>query len=151
MICDAAAGRTTVIPCDPEFAYHYVYVDDVADALIAALEAERLQHFEYIVDGGEPMVMRGDRGNRAGAIPNARIELVAGADYAPDVQTRFDISRIATDLGWRPRFDLRRGIGAYRRRHAGGGRIEQSTPRPGTEETRRPAACRKSLGVGGSR
>ena len=115
MIRDAAAGRPTVIPCDPEFAYHYVYVDDVADALIAALEAERLPHFEYIVDGGEPMVMPQIAEIARAAIPNARIELIPGADYAPDVQTRFDISRIATDLGWRPRFDLRRGIGAYRR------------------------------------
>ena len=115
MIRDAAAGRTTVIPCDPEFAYHYVYVDDVADALIAALEAERLSNFEYIVDGGEPMVMPEIAEIARAAIPNARIELVPGADYAPDVQTRFDISRIATDLGWRPRFDLRRGIEAYRR------------------------------------
>jgi UDP-glucuronate 4-epimerase len=115
MIRDAAAGRASVIACDPQFMYHYVYVDDVAEALIAALEAEELPNMEYIVDGGEPMTMPEIAEHAHDVIPGLKVELVTGADYAPDVQTRFDIRRIADDLGWRPRFDLRRGIAAYRR------------------------------------
>ena len=30
------------IPCDPDFVYHYVYVDDVAEAIATALETARL-------------------------------------------------------------------------------------------------------------
>ena len=40
IIRDAAAARTTEIPCDPDFIYHYVHVDDVAEAIAAGLEAE---------------------------------------------------------------------------------------------------------------
>jgi UDP-glucuronate 4-epimerase len=115
MIRDAEAGRTTVIPCDPEFLYHYVYVEDVADALVAALEATELPHMEYIVDGGEPITMPGVVEAARAVLAGPQVNLVAGADYAPDVQTRFDIRRIASDLDWRPRFKLRQGIAAYRR------------------------------------
>jgi UDP-glucuronate 4-epimerase len=39
---------------------------------------------------------------------------VPGADDVPDVQTTFDVSRIARDLGWRPRLDLAKGLRSYR-------------------------------------
>ena len=113
MIRDAAAGRTTVIACAPDFLYHYVYVDDVAQALITALEVETLPHFEYNVDAGQPMPMQAIAEIARSVIPGARIELAPGVDDVADVQTGFDISRIAADLDWRPRFDLARGIDAY--------------------------------------
>jgi UDP-glucose 4-epimerase len=47
------------------------------------------------------------------AIAGANPRLVAGADDVPDVQTTFDVSRIAADLAWRPRFDLASGLKAY--------------------------------------
>ena len=37
IIRDANAGRPTQIPADPQFAYHYVHVEDVAGAIGAAL------------------------------------------------------------------------------------------------------------------
>ncbi len=48
LIRDAAAGRETEIPCDPAFLYHYVYADDVAEAIVsraggAAAGASRIQ------------------------------------------------------------------------------------------------------------
>jgi len=45
------------IPCDPGFVYHYVYVDDVADAIITALEAPKLVHREYNIGSGEALTM----------------------------------------------------------------------------------------------
>jgi nucleoside-diphosphate-sugar epimerase len=48
------------------------------------------------------------------AVPGAAVRLALGADDVPDVQTAFDVSRIARDLGWRPRLDLSSGLKSYR-------------------------------------
>ena len=48
------------------------------------------------------------------AVPGAAVRLAPGADDAPDVQTAFDVSRIARDLGWRPRLDLSSGLKSHR-------------------------------------
>jgi UDP-glucose 4-epimerase len=113
IIRDARDGRTTRIPCDPAFPFHYVYVDDVAMALVLALEADRLPHPTYLVDAGMPMTMPEVVAAARTVLPNARIELVPGADAVSDVQMAFDSSLIAADLGWRPRFDLAAGIRGY--------------------------------------
>ena len=113
MIRDASAGRTTVLPCDPAFPFHYVYVADVASALIAALEAKTLPSLEYNVDAGQPMTMPEIAAIARDVIPGVRIELVPGVDEVSDQQARFDISRIGAELAWRPQFDLRRGIARY--------------------------------------
>jgi len=113
LIRDAAAGETTEIPCDPEFLYHYVYVDDVVEAQIAALTADRFSFSAYNVGSGEALTMPQIAQIARAAIPGAHPTLVAGADDVPDVQTTFDVSRIAADLRWRPRFDLASGLKAY--------------------------------------
>lgn len=113
LIRDAAAGETTEIPCDPEFLYHYVYVDDVVEAQIAALTADEFSFSEYNVGSGEALTMPQIAEIARAAIAGADPRLVAGADDVPDVQTTFDVSRIAADLAWRPRFDLASGLKAY--------------------------------------
>jgi UDP-glucose 4-epimerase len=113
LIHDAAAGGTTEIPCDLEFRYHYVYVDDVVAAQIAALTAGALSFCAYNVGSGEALTMPQIAAIARAAIPGANPALVAGADDVPDVQTTFDVSRIAADLAWRPRFDLASGLKAY--------------------------------------
>ena len=113
ILLDSRAGRTTVIPCDPGFLFHYIYVDDVAAALIAALEAEHLPHLAYNVDAGTPMTMREVVTIASAVLPEASIELVPGSDAVADAQAGFDISLTAADLGWRPRFALAEGIRDY--------------------------------------
>src|ERR1700736_1776301 len=113
LIRDAAAGETTEIPCDPEFLYHYVYVDDVVEAQIAALTADEFSFSGYNVGSGEALTMPQIAEIARTAISGANPRLVAGADDVPDVQTAFDVSRIAADLNWRPRFDLASGLKAH--------------------------------------
>jgi UDP-glucuronate 4-epimerase len=115
LIRDAAAGEMTEIPCDPEFLYHYVYVDDVVEAQIAVLTADEFSFSAYNVGSGEALTMPQIAGIARTAIPGANPTLVAGADDVPDVQTAFDVSRIAADLAWRPRFDLASGLRAHQR------------------------------------
>jgi UDP-glucuronate 4-epimerase len=114
IIRDAIAGGVTEIQCDPQFMYHYVYVDDVAEALVVALEAKALPAREYNVGSGEALIMPEIAAVAREAIAGARIKLVPGADDVPDVQTAFDVTRIARDLGWRPRLDLAKGLRSYR-------------------------------------
>jgi UDP-glucuronate 4-epimerase len=114
MLVDAAAGRETVIPCDPEFVYHYVYVEDVAAAIIAALESPHLPSGEYNVGSGQASTMPQIAALASATMPEVRVRLVAGADDVPDIQTEFDCSLIARDLRWLPRFDIGAGVLAYR-------------------------------------
>jgi UDP-glucuronate 4-epimerase len=114
MLVEAAAGREAVIPCDPGFVYHYVYVEDVAGAIIAALEAPSLLSGEYNVGSGQATTMPEIVTLASAAMPEIRVRLVAGADDVADIQTEFDCSLITRDLGWSPRFDIGAGVLAYR-------------------------------------
>ncbi len=114
LIRNAARDVETELPDDPAFVYHYVYVDDVADALIALLEAPRLSGREYNVGSGQALTMPEIVRIAADALPGMRARLVPGSDDVPDRQTRFDIAAIARDHAWTPRHDLRSGIVAYR-------------------------------------
>jgi UDP-glucose 4-epimerase len=114
IIRNAETGKRTTIPCDPDFIYHYVHVDDVAEAIAAALTAPAFPRRSYNVGSGQALTMPQIAGIAADAIAGADIELVPGADDVPDVQTEFDISRIDRDLGWRPRLPLAAGLKSYR-------------------------------------
>lgn len=114
LIRDASNGVETEIPCDPAFVYHYVYVDDVAAAIAAALEAPDLPDREYNVGSGEALTMPQLLRAAASAIPSVRARVVPGQDDVPDRQTIFDVSAIARDLAWRPCHDLAGGLRAYR-------------------------------------
>ncbi len=120
LIRDAASGRETEIPCDPAFIYHYVYVDDVAGAIIAALDAPRLARREYNVGSGEALTMPQIVQAATDVLPGLRARLTPGEDDVPDRQTAFETALIGRDLGWHPRFGLQRGLTAYREAIAAG-------------------------------
>lgn len=113
MIRDADAGRVTEIACGADFPFHYVYVDDVADALAAALEAETIPAFGYTIGGPSALTMPQIAEVARQALPGARISIVPGEDDVPDVQTAFDLSLAKRDLGWAPRRDIAEGLRAY--------------------------------------
>jgi len=114
IIRDAKLGRVTEIPCDPDFAYHYIYVNDVAEALVEVLLASRdFGGRVYNVSGSAALTMPEIAAIAQRTVDGAQIRLVPGADEVPDVQREFDISRIAREVGWTPRFSLERGLEAY--------------------------------------
>jgi UDP-glucuronate 4-epimerase len=113
-IRDAEAARPTTIACAPDFQYHYVYVDDVAEAIAAALEANALPSRAYNVGGGAAMTMSQIADIARTTLEGSQIALVPGEDDVPDVQTVFDIGMIQRDLSWRPRFGIADGLLAYR-------------------------------------
>ena len=115
LIRDAAQGAVTEIPCDPQFRYHYVYVDDVVAAMLAVLDASALPHMEYNIGSREVTTMPELAEIARATVPGVNVRLVPGADDVPDVQAVFDIARAVADLGWRPRFKMADGIAAQLR------------------------------------
>jgi UDP-glucuronate 4-epimerase len=113
IILDEAAGRQTLIRCDPAFAYHYVHVDDLVGAIAAALAVDRPAHYAYNVTSGQVVTMPRLVEIAREVLPRANIGLLEGVDDAPEVQTDFDLSRIAADLNWRPSLTLEQGFPAY--------------------------------------
>ena len=112
LIRDARQDAVTEIPCDPQFRYHYVYVDDVVAAMLAVLDASALPHMEYNIGSQEVTTMPELAEIARTTVPGVNVRLVPGADDVPDVQAVFDIARAVADLGWRPRFKMADGIAA---------------------------------------
>jgi UDP-glucuronate 4-epimerase len=118
-LIDHAEGRTTIIPCDPEFGYHYLYVGDVVDAVAATLAAPVLRHAAYNVTSSEVLTMPQVAETISQILPLARIELVPGCDDAPEEQRDFALGRITADTDWQPNYPLARGFQDYMVRFTG--------------------------------
>lgn len=122
---DSFVDKTTIIPCDPTFPYHFLSVEDVAGATLAALAADKLDHATYNVGSGEVLTMDAVRRTILAVVPSARIELVEGRDPAPEVQNNFSLQRLAEDAGWRPQYPLAAGFADYYRRALVDGKVMQ--------------------------
>ena len=113
MIEDSRAGRLTTVPAAPGFLYHFVWVDDVARAIATALAAPSLPSRACNVGSGEAATMSEIIALARQALPGLRADMIPGADDVPDVQGRFDVSRIEAELGFRPNTRLAAGIPRY--------------------------------------
>ncbi|MDQ6434294.1 NAD(P)-dependent oxidoreductase [Mesorhizobium sp. LHD-90] len=113
MILDAQAERATPFPFGRDFYRQYVHVDDVATALVLALDAEKLPRRSYTITGGSYVTLAEVARTVKAALPQADITMGAGPDPIDDVQARFDISAAERDLGYRPRISLLDGIRSY--------------------------------------
>jgi nucleoside-diphosphate-sugar epimerase len=113
MILDAQAGRRTDFPFGRDFFRQYVHVDDVAAALVLALDAEKLPRRSYTITGGSYVTLSEVAATVKRVLPQADITMGAGPDPIDDLQARFDISTAERDLGYRPRISLEDGIRSY--------------------------------------
>jgi nucleoside-diphosphate-sugar epimerase len=113
MIEDARAGDPTHFPFGRDFFRQYVHVDDVADAILLALDAGGLRQSAYTITGGDYRTLGEVAEIVRKIVPSADITMEAGRDPIDDVQACFDISAAASDLGYRPRIELEEGIRSY--------------------------------------
>ncbi len=113
MITDALVGAPTRIPYGRGFHRQYIHVDDVAAALIAALERPKLSRRTYSVTGGTYLTFDEIAETVKRVLPQAEIELGEGPDPEDGIQPRFDISAAERDLGFRPILTFEEGVRQY--------------------------------------
>jgi len=98
----------------------YIYVEDVADAIVSLLRAPQLRHSAYNIACGVTASIRDMVGWAAEKVPGFRAEIVPAeeADIVQDPSLRdgmwgaYDISRIRAETGWKPR-PMRAALHAY--------------------------------------
>lgn len=113
MLIDAMAGNPTQLPYGLNFPRQYVHIDDVCDAMIAALDQPNLPQQAYNITGGSWLTLSEVAEAVMKVIPGARVEVALGDDPGDMWQARFDISAAERDLGYRPKISLEEGIRSY--------------------------------------
>lgn len=100
-------------PWGADFYRQYLYVDDAASALLAALDAIHCPASVYTATGGSYLTLAEVADTVRRVLGPADIRFAPGPDPLDDVQHRFDISAIANQLGFSPQYSLSQGIRAY--------------------------------------
>lgn len=123
MIRAGLAGTPFRKPHGTDTLRQYVHVEDIARALILAMDAASTGGRVFTVTDGSilPLPAVADIVRRF--VPDLRAEFGPGHDPEEDVQARFDLSAAARDLGYTPAVTLEDGIGRYvgwLRRHPAG-------------------------------
>jgi UDP-glucose 4-epimerase len=93
-----------------------VYVEDVAEGIVRAVLADRLEHDVYNVASGRGSTLRDFAAAVRQALPDAAIEVGPGLDYlnmGVDYYSVFDLTRARTDFGYEPQFSLAEGVQHY--------------------------------------
>ena len=111
MIEDALAGLPTKLDWGAGEHWPFVYVADIVDATVAALDAPKTSQYAYNVAGPDMPAVQRIAELVFESFPNASIEL--GSNLRRDKRGRFDMSAAANDLDWTPKWDINRGVKAY--------------------------------------
>lgn len=113
MVENALRKRETHIAHTANSRRQYVYVDDVADAVMQALERKKLPRLAYHVAGDSSLTLQEIADIVRGIVPGVRVTFgndPAGAQYRiRDV----DLSNAKNELGYFPRVSLKDGISRY--------------------------------------
>jgi UDP-glucose 4-epimerase len=111
----AVSGSPVSVPggdqCDD-----LIYVDDAAEALTLASLADAIPSQIYHIGSGELRTLSEFADAVRSLIPDAQIRVAPGLDYFDDDRypySLFSIERASRELGYRPRFGFRDGIGDY--------------------------------------
>jgi len=110
MIGNAVAGRPTVISGGSDRIMDCIYVRDLARAFVSAADTETLTSPAYNVGTGDPVTPGRFAATVKAAVPDARIEIGPGTDFAPGHYCVLDISRIHAELGFAPAWSLEAGV-----------------------------------------
>lgn len=118
-LLDAAlAGRKLHVTSGADSAIDHTYVDDAVTAVLAALDHPRHRYDAYNVGSGTAVTVSGLIAIIRELIPGAALSVGPGPYRHGDrieivSKGALDISRAASEFGWRPRFDIRAGLAAY--------------------------------------
>jgi nucleoside-diphosphate-sugar epimerase len=114
----ALAGHRLHIASGADAAIDHTYIDDVVSAILKALDHPRHRYDAYNVGSGTAATVSD--------LVKIVCELVSGAELSVgpgpyrhggevDMVRKgsLDVTRAASELGWRPRYDIRAGLAAY--------------------------------------
>ncbi len=113
MITDALGGKSTEIGFGADFPRQFVYVEDAARAIVAALDKPHLARSTYNVTGGTHLTFSEIADVVKSVLPQAQIALKSGPDLVDDSQGSFSSKAAFEDFGYQPAFTLERGVSAY--------------------------------------
>jgi nucleoside-diphosphate-sugar epimerase len=113
MILSAQAGNRFELPYGRDFPRQYLYVDDAAEALLAAATVQTVPLPTYNITGGS-VVTLGDLGDLVTRIvPGADVTVAPGDDPGDEWQGRFDTAAAERDLNFTAAVGLEEGITRY--------------------------------------
>jgi len=112
MLIAAVRGEPFRMDAGADHRFHFIHVDDVARAVLRALDCASPEHAVVNVNGGPQVSLREAAEHVRAAVPGADIELGAG-HWHLDRQGEWDTSRAERELGYRPAVALDDGIARY--------------------------------------
>lgn len=116
MVEDPVAGKPVRLERGGDQLDDIVYVDDVAESLVLAAMAKRLNRLAYNIGSGKGQTLRQFADAVRAAVPGADIEVGPGLNpmgFDVHYYAILDISRARDDLGYAPRFGLAEGVRDY--------------------------------------
>lgn len=113
MILAGKEERPVTLPYGRDQRYHYIHVEDVAEAIVAAVRAGSIRKPAYTIATDRGVTM-GELAELVRTIVPGPPVLVGGEDDPlSDPQGPYDLDAAAVDLGWCARIALPRGIRSY--------------------------------------
>jgi nucleoside-diphosphate-sugar epimerase len=113
MLRHALAGQPFRLPFGADQHRQHIHVEDVARALILALDAPRPAQRAYTINGGSHLTLGEIAGLVRRVVPGAVIDIGPGDDPTDDRQARFDLTAAARDLGFKAQIGLEEGLASY--------------------------------------
>ncbi|MDQ1617957.1 MAG: hypothetical protein QOE19_526, partial [Actinomycetota bacterium] len=116
IIENAMAGTPTTVDQGGEQRDDMVYVEDVAEGVVAAVLADRLDHDTYNIGSGQGYTLHDFAGAVRETFPDAQIDIGPGLDFLQmgvNYYSVFDIERARKDFGYEPQFTLADGVRHY--------------------------------------
>jgi nucleoside-diphosphate-sugar epimerase len=113
MVEAALNGQTATIAYREDARCQYIYIDDVVEALFAALYAGPIPQRVYNVSGGTSLTLREVANIAARILPGLSVQFGDDPLSREYSLKQIDISAAKRDLGYAPKVGLEEGIAAY--------------------------------------
>ncbi|MBM0232812.1 NAD(P)-dependent oxidoreductase [Micromonospora sp. STR1_7] len=91
----------------------FCYAPDAGRAIALLITADTLAHDVYNISGGQPFTNRQLVDAVHAAIPQAQLDLLDGRRAGPGRDPYLDVSRLATETGFTPAFDITTAVTDY--------------------------------------
>ena len=114
----ALAGRSLHLASGAEVAIDHTYIDDLVSGVLAALDHRQHRYDAYNIASGTAPTIAEVVAVVCELVPGAQLSVGSGpyrhGDRVEMVRKgALDVGRAATELDWRPRYDIRTGLAAY--------------------------------------